>query len=205
MPRIFCIFALAALIGCASRTAHTPIVHAQLPNNHDFIDLQAGWRLTVVTPITKSGKYVVQSREEPATGTLSVGDDFLGYEVAHYAVDDQGEGRILVRFSSAEITKDGKVEPQPRPSIQLFQRIGQAKHVRLLYFLRASSADHDMAVLVANQLDALDVLTQQVQANPGTYCKESRRASCTWIPAGIAVRPESLRTEGGGAIWVDAR
>jgi hypothetical protein len=61
-----------------------------------------------------------------------------------------------------------------------------------------------MAIVAARKLDALDSLTRQVQTNPAGGCKIDQRASCVWIPDGIAVRAEVLKTVEGVEKWVDA-
>jgi len=61
-----------------------------------------------------------------------------------------------------------------------------------------------MAVVTARNIDALDALTRQIQTNPADGCRVDRRASCVWIPDGIAVRAEALKTVDGVEKWVDA-
>ncbi len=102
---------LTFLSGCAPRTARVPVPPPNRSPNSDYIDIQAGWRLTAVTPILKSGGYVLKSLDQHIGGnaiTLSADPDFIGYEVAHYAVIGQRSGRVRVEFSSAEVSKDGK-------------------------------------------------------------------------------------------------
>ena len=193
------------LTGCTSRRARiaTPAASA----NNDYLNIQAGWRLTAVTPILKSGGYVLKTPGEPAARnefTLSVGTEFLGYEVAHYDVKGQSGGRVRVEFRSAEITKEGKSQNQPQSIAPLFQVAQRANYLRLIYLIRISQADHNMAVVAARTTDALDVMTRQMQTNPGDGCKVERRASCVWIPDGIAVRAEVLKTVDGVEKWVDA-
>lgn len=198
---------LTLLTGCASRTvriAATPAVSA----NNDYLDIQAGWRLTAVTPILKSGGYVLKTPDKLTSGsngfTLSAGTDFEGYEVAHYEVKAQSGGRVRVEFNSAEVTKEGKTLPQPQSIAPLFQMARRATYLRLIYLIRISQADHNMAVVAARNIDALDAMTRQVQTNPAEGCKVDQRASCAWVPDGIAVRAEVLKTVDGIGKWVDA-
>jgi hypothetical protein len=184
---------LICFAGCAPRAVRVPSSLPGTPANNDYIDLRAGWRLTVVTPILRSGGY-----------TLAAERDLLGYETAHYAVEGRRGGRVRVEFSSAQVMRDGKAEPQPRPIAPLFQDARRPCYVRLIYLVRVSRADHNMAVIAAKRLDALAALTRQVEANPGGACKASRYASCSWIPDGIAVRPEALKIIRGIPGWVDA-
>jgi hypothetical protein len=206
MSRTLYVGVLVFLVGCVSPRSHRPPPIPEDSTTNDYIDIQAGWRLTVVTPITKSGAFVVKSvdqRTEDNGITLSAGADLVGYEVAHYIVKAERRKRVRVEFSSAEVTKDGKTEAQPRSIAPLFQPARRANYLRLIYLVRISEADHNMAVVAARQLDALDTITRQVQANPAG-CKVSRYASCSWIPEGIAVRAEALRNVNGIEKWVDA-
>src|SRR5579863_122596 len=114
---------LTLLTGCASRTARIATTPAGSASS-DYLDIPAGWRLTAVTPILKSGGYVLKTPDKPTSSngfTLSAGADFVGYEVAHYEVKGQRGGRVRVEFNSAEVTKDGKTEPQPQSIAPLFQ------------------------------------------------------------------------------------
>jgi hypothetical protein len=184
----------------------SPAIPSQ-PAFNDYVDLQRGWRLTVVTPILKSGGFALRTSDQQVSGntiTLSTGTDFVGYEVAHYNVTGAGGDRVRVTFSSADVTKDGKTEPQPRSVLPLFQLGRGAKYVRLIFLVRISQADHNMAVIAAKHLDALEAITQQVKANPAEGCRIDRAAVCFWIPEGIAIRPERLKTVDGIPRWVDA-
>jgi len=135
----------------SARIAATPAGSA----NNDYLDIQAGWRLTAVTPILKSGGYVLKTTDKPTGGngfTLSAGTDFVGYEVAHYDVKGQRGGRVRVEFNSAEVTKDGQTQPQPQSIAPLFQVARQANYLRLIYLIRISQADHNMAIVAARKL-----------------------------------------------------
>lgn len=193
------------LIGCTVRTRTTPIAAARI-NQNDYIDLKPGWRLRVVTPILKFGGYRIKS--ETASGesgqgttiTLRAAPDFLGYENTFYSVTPRGNG-VSVRFASAEIFRDGKSGPRTRPIAPLFELPRAAKHVRLVYLVRLSDADHDMAVLAAKRASALDPLTGRLQSGPGS-CKNECETFCSWVPDSIAVTAE-MRSAAGQ--WVAVR
>ena len=198
-----CLALAFLLTGCAFRKSPAPVAAIQ-PIGPSYIDLQPGWRLRVVTPILKSGGYRLRSTGQTIGGnnvTLSVGDDFVGYEVAYYAV----KARNGVEFVSAEITRDGRTAPQPQPVAHLFQLPRGSRHVRLIYLVRASQADHDMAVAAAKDMQTLEALTRRVEANPVDGCHDGQGAFCAWIPAGIAVVPQVESTTGGVAKWDSAR
>ena len=148
--------------------------------------------MRVVTPILKSGGYRLKAQPsasgpEVATLSLAVRSDFLGYEVAYYAVGSR------VTFTLAEVhrqvDKKDTVTAEERPLVPLFQLPREARCVRLIYLVRVSEADHDMAVVAARKKEDLDPLTALVRANPSA-CRNVGRTFCSWIPDGIAVTPE---------------
>lgn len=191
------------LTGCAVRKPPVPVAALQ-PIGPSFIDLQPGWRLRVVTPILKSGGYRLKSISQKVEGnnvTLTAGDDFLGYEVAYYSIT----ARHGVEFVSAETTRNGHARPQPRPVAQLFQLPRGMRHVRLVYLVRVSQADHDMAVVAATDMEALESLTRRVESYPTEACHGERGVFCAWIPVGIAVVPQFQKPVDGGVEWVPAR
>ncbi len=87
----------------------------------------------------------------------------------------------------------------------LFELPENARYVRLLYVLRISHADHDMAVLATDKRETLDGFTREVQTNPSNACKIEPGTFCAWIPAGIAVRPEARETVDGVEQWTPVR
>jgi hypothetical protein len=154
--------------------------------------------------LLKSGGYRLKTTGQTVDGNtvaLSVGADFLGYEVAYYAV----KARNGVEFVAAETTRDGHTTPQPQPVAHLFQLPRGVRHVRLIFLVRVSQADHDMAVAAAKDMRDLEALTRRVEANPADACRDGQGAFCAWIPAGIAVVPQLQKTAGGAVEWVPAR
>src|SRR3954469_17476375 len=139
----------------ASCSKPKPLVATPSPvNNSEYIDLQPGWRLRVVTPLGKAGDYKLKFREVAESGnqvTLSV-DDFGGYETSYYAVDPRNDG-VRVRFSSAEVTRDGSTSPVTKTVVPLFTAAARNRYVRLVYLTRVSNADHNMAVVACQKLD----------------------------------------------------
>ena len=115
--RLFLCFAIAvSLTGCAHRAVPseaTPIV------DRSYVDLQPGWRIRVITPILKSGKFKTQLHEIAGSNdpfALTAGDDFLGYETSYYTVNAREGTGVAVAFASAEQRKEGKtVRPNRVP------------------------------------------------------------------------------------------
>jgi len=169
---------LALMTACSVRTARVAGPTAEVTGPRYYIDLEPGWRLRVVTPILKDGGYVVKTQGE------TVEPGFLGYEVSFYDVRARG-----VAFRSAEMHRKDEVTPASRPIVPLFQLPAGSRYVRLIYLLRASGADHEMAVVAARRREALDPFTAAVRADPEA-CRAGRSAWCAWIPNGIAVAPE---------------
>jgi hypothetical protein len=206
MIRAALLVLLILLAGCsprAIRTPSSPVVGNRLP----YIDLEGGWRLHVITPITRSGKFILQNSSSQQNGntiTLSASNDFLGYETDYYAVEPPGRQRVQIHFVTATVTKDGSTVPQMHPRIDLFTLLHGAKYVRLLYLRRESETDHDMAILASSKRELLVALTDRVQADPRA-CENVAHAYCSWIPAGIAVRPERQELVNGSESWVPAR
>ena len=168
--------------------------------------------MRVLTPLLKSGGYRVATMEERASGeggipyiTATAGSEFLGYETSYYTVEERNGGGVRLKFSSAEIVRDGTTTPAKRPVAWMLQLPRNARYLRLLYLLRASRADHNMAVLATGERGALEDLTQEVQADPATGCQSRRGRVCEWIPAGIAVRPELKKSVDGIVQWTPAR
>jgi hypothetical protein len=202
-----------SLIGCAERKvrqAANPITPAAELGT--YIDLQPGWRVSVITPVLKSGKFFLDTTagddalsneaNGPTSTSIKAGTDFLGYERSFYAVEGH-KGGVRVRFSNAETIQNGKAELQEKPLQRLFRIPRNARYVRLVYLVRASNADHNMAIVAAARVDDLQSVTREVQADPVTGCQSRQKVVCQWIPRGIAVRPELRRP--GTEEWVPAR
>jgi len=173
--------------GCAA--SHKPAPKYGLAADHSFIDIEPGWRLRVVTPLLKSGRYRVRTAStspQPtgATVELRADSDFLGYELAYYTL----EPKARIRLTDVEATLSGKTEPRTQPTAKLFDWPKDARFVRLVFLTRVSTADHDMAVLTARRFEDLGTWTQKLQNEPDTACKST--PYCSWIPGGIAVTAE---------------
>ncbi len=205
---LFSIAIAATLAGCFGCAAHKAPTSALPPSVHrGYVDLEPGWRIRVVTPILKSGKFIVHAEAVQSSGNeivVKASDDFIGYEIAYYSVKAQAGGGIFIRFSSAETVKDGKAAKQPRPLVPLFDLPANMRFVRLVFLLRVSEADHDQGILAAASLAELDALTQRVQAEPEKNCTTAPEAFCSWIPRGIAAQPEKrnpARRNEWVAVW----
>jgi hypothetical protein len=184
---------MAALcIACATPRTKVPPAPDGNYAFRRYADLQPGWRIRVVTPILKSGKYKPEFKETGATGNtveLSGGDDLVGYETSYYSVRP-GKSGVVIAFVSAANTINGKTARKPSPLVRLFDFPAGTRYVRLVFLTRVSRADHNQAILAAANLDELNRLTDKVETDPAANCKSLGESYCTWVPEGIAVRPE---------------
>jgi hypothetical protein len=183
---------------CACRPNVPPAPNAR--NGHDYIDLEAGWIVRVVIPLSKSGVLTnfasapVGGRQERAGTLTSVAPkDFAGYATDYYQVSARDRGGVRVTFQKAEVTRDGQTVSQPKAVAPMFQLPASARYVRLLFLMRVSDADHNMAVLASSRMDRLAELTLAVQKDRAG-CVSTKDAHCYWVPAGFALRPEQPTT-----------
>lgn len=164
---------------------------SSVPSRADFIDLQPGWTVRVVVPMLRSGGYVVPSVKQSGAGNtirLETGSDFLGYEKAFYRITSRREGGIRIRFSHAEVWQEGKTRIHHKPLLPLFADLAEARYIRLVFLIRVSQADHNMAIVAGTDWAALDELTRVVTQN--AECRSVPLATCIWVPEGVAVTPE---------------
>jgi len=169
------------LSSCAHRAAQVTIPPATAWR--DFVDLQPGWRLQVITPLLKSGGFTLPNLVPQVSGNtveLSDGGELEGYETSFYAVAPHPKGGVRISFASAEVTREG------------------------VFLTRVSGVNHDMAVLATREAAELDRLTSELEMNPGV-CTPAGRTYCAWIPLGIAVRPQGPVAGPGGDGWGPVR
>jgi hypothetical protein len=76
------------------------------------------------------------------------------------------------------------------PLVRLFDFSADFRYVPIVFLRRASSTEHNRAILAAGNLDDLNSLTQQVESDPAANCKLESGRQCEWVAEGIAVRPE---------------
>jgi hypothetical protein len=165
---------------------------ANIPQpQNSYVDLEPGWKLRIVVPLLKSGHYLPASADQTSTGSTSSlsSADLIGYTTSYYAITGKKKGSVRLKLLSTEETKEGKTaivtDNRPLP----FELPQRSVHLRLIYLLRASRADHNMAIVGSKRLEALDVFTHRLQENPNG-CSSDDEIFCSWIPVGVAVRPE---------------
>lgn len=108
----------------------------------------------------------------------------------------------------AEVIREGKtVATSKAPVEPLFALRRGARHVRLVYLRRSSRADHNMATVTAARLEDVQAVTRAIKNDPAQGCQPrvpgKAAATCQWVPAGIALRPEMQKP--GSTDWIPAR
>lgn len=208
LPRLLA--PLLALMLSASCTRPPRPLAASIPNppgqnRTGCLDLQPGWRLRVVAPVVKPGGKAEYKEEkvEGNTITLSASHDLIGFETAWYAVESR-RGRLALRLTAVELNQEGAIRPMQKPQAAVIPLRRSAAHLRMIFSLHRSDADHSAALLAAKDEGSLAVATEDLQRSPATACTVTRTVECYWIPKGVAVRAEhqDYKTP-GGADWVD--
>ncbi len=165
---IVCAGLLAATAGCSRKSVRVPTAAAVSKNDNSYMDLEAGGMLRIVVPAA----------------------DSRGYDISNYDITAARDG-VRLRFASAERTRNGKAIPEPNAPPLPFQLPRRPAHIRLIYLVRVSEADHNMAIVAAKRLDVLNAFTKRLKESP-TVCEANGAIFCAWVPARVAVRPERL-------------
>lgn len=186
------------LTGCSIRQQTALPPQPVPPTNRGYVDLEPGWRVKVVTPILKSGEFLLS---EQAIRTNKAGPDFVGYELAYYSVDRRTDGGVSIRVASVERFIGGQRAKARQPLARLFEFPRNERFVRLLFFTRVSEADHDEGILAAASMQELVQATRYVLADPEANCRTDEGIFCSWIPRGIAAQAEKRTADGKNWVW----
>jgi hypothetical protein len=194
-------FALGAVIwispGCSR--APVPVATPATPGSRvldrSYMDLQGGSKLRIIVLLSGavvSGAAGAQSTVESSQAqnqiTVHTVGSF-GYEQSRYAVDRKSSGKVRLVFESADVTKENKTTTEAKEPALPFPLPRSTEYIRLVYFVRKSQADHNMAILGAKRRDLLDGFTERLEQDPGV-CADAKEIFCTFVPPMIAVRPE---------------
>jgi len=192
---LFAVFALTGSLlpsACHHQTAR-PVVRRPVPSaDNSYLDLEPGWRLRILIPIVKSERlgfatHCVVQAGDPII--VCSAPNLIGYQVSHYSVARARSGRVRLHFTSAEVTRNGVTGQEKQPLSLPFPLPSGPRYIRLVYLVRVSKSDHNMAILSAKSLGALDPFTAKLRRDPAV-CSETAEISCTWVPVGVSVRPE---------------
>lgn len=190
---LLCVGIMTALTGCSRRTVRVPNTPNERAADNSYLDLKPGGTLCILVPLLKSKgsvpSVVSASREEKIISVAA--PDFVGYEVSYYSIKGSSNGIVQLKFKSAEVSRNRRTVQELNPPALPFKLPQRPAHIRLVYLIRASQADHNMAILASKQLPALNAFTKQLKQSP-TVCGQDEKVFCTWVPAGVAVRPEGI-------------
>lgn len=181
---------IGVLLCCSPRTA---VLSNRAPTATDssFFDLKPGGLLKIVVPLKAGGAGLMPVPNAGKEGSLVFSaPDLTGYESSYYSVVGRSDGTVRIRFRSAETVQSGKSTPTGENTLKLpFALPTKRAHVRLVYLVRQSGSDHNMAIAGAKELAVLNSFTQNLKTDP-SLCKVEGEIFCSWVPAGVAVRPE---------------
>lgn len=141
-------------------------------------------------PLLKSGGFQSELLPQKTDGGAisATANDLIGYVTAHYVVAGK-DSEVRLTFVSAEESREGKTAPMISAPTLPFELPRKTEHVRLVYLVRRSQSDHNMAIVAARHLDALNMFTNRLKEDPST-CHSDNQIFCSWVPAGVAVRTE---------------
>jgi hypothetical protein len=177
--RVTLCLSVLLLSGCVKRSRPLAKTPPQPIDPSAYVDLSPGCRLRAVTPAGSAG-----------------------YETAYYLLKPRSKGQgAAITFQYATITKAGVVTRVNRPRTRLFRAASDIRFFRLVFLVRVSRSDHDMALLGTARKDTLDPWTAAILAHPES-CANLRDRICSWIPEGTAVRPEVEKVQGN---WTPLR
>lgn len=181
---------LLALAGCAHH-ALRPVSVAGTANDNSFMDLDASWRLRILVPLVSSGGVppATDSVREEGGSIVITTRNLAGYELFFYDAEARSRGKVQLRFAFAEITKDGQTVPDPSEPALPFPLPPKPAHIRLMYLIRSSRSDHNMAIAAAKDMKSLEAFTAAFKVN-SRVCDSVGNVFCSWVPVGVAVRPE---------------
>lgn len=177
-----------SILSCSHTTVQVPVKRAASIDS-SFLDLRPGGRLKIVVPLFKPGGTTRSSGQIKDGSIVLSAENLAGYQSSFYSVVGRPDGSVRLRFRSAESTKDGVTTPIAKAPQLPFALPEKRQHVRLIYLVRQSRSDHNMAIVASKQVAALNSFTEQLKRDPN-LCKSQGEIFCSWVPAGIAVRAE---------------
>ena len=187
--------------GCHRQKLMPAAAPGSLVSTKSFVDLQPGWRLSLVTPMRRDSATEVWRYGQPGIKTDSASglnitismspDSQFGFERSVYAVQARG-----LAWQESVRTLEGKEERALEPILKLFSKPAKMQSLRLLFLTRASDLNYNTALISAPTPAAIEALTLAVRANPDQACQAGKAQTCIWIPPGVAARPEKPAANG---------
>ncbi len=162
-----------------------------MASDNSFLDLKAGGRLKVVVPVFNSGHDQItstfeQTKAAPLCSQRRISPAINLPTTPSWEIrtgsSDSGSNRPNPRKTGRQLPTGESARTSVRAS-------RKRQHVRLLYLVRQSGSDHNMAIVASKHLAPLNSFTQRVKSDPN-LCRSDGEIFCSWVPAGIAVRAE---------------
>ncbi len=197
IPRVFFVLVSAGAVsvpwGCSRQRVSVPVGGVTSPAENSYLDLEPGYQLKIVNPLLNSPGGRSETAPQQSAGNTIVlsAPNLMGYQVTYYTIEGSPHGKVRLRFASAETTRNGKTSPETIPPVLGFSLPSGKNFVRLIYLVRVSQSDHNMAITASKNKAALSAFTEELKENPAV-CGQQEQVFCSWVPAGIAVRPEKL-------------
>ena len=180
----------AALCVCFSCHRISVGPAAIAPTDSD-LELQPGWRLSAIVPVWSSaGPHAFgDAHEAGRTITMTAPKELEGFQTQDFSIVQRRGGGIRMAMLPATLTKAGVTAPDPQTPTPVVQLPKSARYARLVYLIRETRAEHDMALVSSTSHDMLEDFSRRVQKDP-VECRDTRGTFCSWIPKGVAVRAE---------------
>jgi hypothetical protein len=131
-----------------------------MASDNSFLDLRAGGRLKVVVPVFNSGHdRMIFSPGQAKDGSITLSAAGLaGYQSSYYATVGSADGTVRLRFQSAETAIDGVKTSMAKAPELPFALPAKRQHLRLLYLVRQSLSDHNMAIVGSKRFGSAEQL-----------------------------------------------
>jgi hypothetical protein len=203
------IIASMLVIGGCRKSIPIAATPSQAPGTsaplRSYLDLEPGWRLTVITPMRKDKGDLDWKYGQPNTKTITTQNGaaanidvtiqldpttLFGFERSVFAVAANG-----LQWRESVRNLNGSETNAAAPLLDIFGGKPRKQRMRLLFLTRGSDLNYNMALLRAGDAKAMDALTQHVRQAPETACA----GDCVWIPPGVAARAEKPTGAGGWA------
>jgi len=184
-------FLLAMLCVTLSCRQTTTPATPTAPSSNDYLELMGGHSLDITVPYLSSGAYTVtaDSVNEEGGRVNVFSAHAIGFQVSRYSIEGHADGKVRLTFRSAETTIDGKSKFEKQKPALPFALPRGSNYARLIYFVRSSRSDHNMAIVAAKGLADVNAFTTRLIAEPGV-CGKADQVFCVWVPLGIALRQD---------------
>lgn len=187
---LFLVSLLFVTAACSPKRISSIASPALPANDKSYEDLVPGGRIRIIVPLGNKVDVIQQGSTDVVSGRAEITvQGVVGFRTVYYRVVGTQKKKVKLEFESSYTSRDGTTVQDPeRPELP-FKLPSGSKHVRLVYMVRLSSADHNMAILASKYIGDLNAFTARFQDDP-TVCDQRGEVQCAWVPAGVAVRPE---------------